>query len=90
MRKNIALELHNAVAAVCPIDGVSIGDFADRSTWYIDFNEANPPSAEQKYMAQKVLAEFDIEAVQEPIVTPEQLKAMLVQVMDMAKKLGIQ
>jgi len=29
----IASQLHDTVAAACPIEGVSIGDFDDRATW---------------------------------------------------------
>jgi hypothetical protein len=35
--------LHTKIAAVCPIDGVSVGDPLDRSTWRIDFDPAATP-----------------------------------------------
>jgi hypothetical protein len=32
--------LHAAIAAVCPIVGLSLGKLDDRSTWVIDFDPA--------------------------------------------------
>lgn len=49
--------LNDAVAAVAPIDGVSVGRAEDRSTWRIDF--ATGATAEQRASAQAVLAAFD-------------------------------
>lgn len=53
-----ARHLDAAVRAVCPhIDGVSIGDFGDRSTWRINFK---PDATDaQKAAAASVLAGFD-------------------------------
>lgn len=39
--------LHAKIAAVCPIDGVAIGDPANAKTWRIDFS----PSATAKQIA---------------------------------------
>ncbi len=36
--------LHAALAAVAPIDGVSIGEPGDKATWRIDFAEAASPA----------------------------------------------
>jgi len=33
----VASQLETAVKVVCPIDGVSIGNPADKLTWRIDF-----------------------------------------------------
>ena len=45
-------ELHSQIAAICPIDGISIGDESDRSTWRIDFRpEATP---EQRLAAEEL------------------------------------
>lgn len=46
-----------AVSAVAPIDGVSIGDFNDRSTWRIDFADNASPA--EKAAAADVLATLD-------------------------------
>ena len=37
-------ELHKGIAAVCPIDGVSVGDPADKKTWRIDFSPNATPA----------------------------------------------
>jgi hypothetical protein len=49
--------LHDALAAVCPVAGVSIGDRADRSTWRVSY--APEATAAQIAAAQAVLAAFD-------------------------------
>jgi len=36
--------LHAKIAAICPIDGVSIGDPADVKTWRIDFAVGATPA----------------------------------------------
>lgn len=51
------VDLHNAVAAVCPIHGVSIGSESDPSTWTIDFRDDASPA--QRAAAAQVLAAFD-------------------------------
>lgn len=33
----LGADLHDAVAAVCPIDGVCVGAHDDRRTWYAHF-----------------------------------------------------
>lgn len=52
--------LHMAIAAVCPIEGVSIGVEEDKSTWRIDFLAAATPA--QRKAAAAVVAAFDIAA----------------------------
>ena len=49
-----ATVLHAKIAAVCPIDGVAIGDPADVKTWRIDFSVTATPA--QISAAQKALA----------------------------------
>ena len=49
-----ARELHNAVAAVCPILGISIGDPADNTTWAVAFDPA--ATAAQRTAAQTVIS----------------------------------
>lgn len=41
VKLNIAISLlHDDIAAACPIDGVSIGDPTDKSTWKLHFQES--------------------------------------------------
>lgn len=47
-------ELDQAIKTVCPIDGVSIGNRADRSTWRIDFREE--ATDDQRAAARAVMA----------------------------------
>lgn len=60
MIDNTAGQLHAAIAAVCPIHGVSIGRKDDKATWRIDF----APEADdaKKAAARAVLEGFDLAA----------------------------
>lgn len=49
--------LTDRLGALCPIEGVSLGDPADKSTWRIDF--AKEASEEQRAAAQAAIAAFD-------------------------------
>jgi hypothetical protein len=51
-------EVHAAVAAVCPIFGVSFGDLADKTTWTVQFK----PEAtdEEKAAAQVAIDGYNI------------------------------
>ena len=49
--------LDAALKAVCPIDGVSIGRWHDRSTWRVDFREEATEG--QRAAAHAVLQDFD-------------------------------
>lgn len=49
--------LHEAVSAVCPVDGVSVGRWTDRASWRVDF--APGTTQAQKDAAARVLATFD-------------------------------
>lgn len=53
---SLASDLHEAVAAVCPIEGVRLGDRVDRATWKIDF--APRATKEQRAAAQQALRDF--------------------------------
>ena len=53
-------KLHEAIAAVCPIQGVSVGNAADKGTWRIDFDPA--ATQQQKTAAQAALAAFSAAA----------------------------
>lgn len=55
-----ALGLHQAVAAVAPIEGVAIGNPDDRSTWRVDFTPT--ASEDQRKAAMAVLTAFDLHA----------------------------
>lgn len=53
----MSIALHEALARVAPIAGVSIGDEADRSTWTIHYDgEATP---EQIAAAEAVVRDFN-------------------------------
>lgn len=52
--------LHAAIAAVCPIDGVSMAKLEDRSTWRIDIRRDATP--EQIAAAKSVVSTFDLDA----------------------------
>lgn len=56
--------LHQLIAAVCPIYGISIGNEADKSTWIISF--APDATPEQQLAAQSVIDAFDPNAVTIP------------------------
>lgn len=56
--------LHQAIAGVCPFNGVSIGDPADKGTWRIDFTAT--ASEQQKAAAQEVIDSFDVSATPVP------------------------
>lgn len=57
MIDNTISKLHAAIAAVCPIDGVSVGRKADKATWRIDF-KAEATDA-QKDAARAAMEGFD-------------------------------
>ncbi len=52
-----AERLHSAIAAVCPIFGVSIGDPANKATWIIHFDPVAMPA--QRTAAQGVVNSLD-------------------------------
>lgn len=69
-------ELHAAVAAVCPVHGVSIGRKSDKATWRPDF--AEEATLAQRAAAAEVIAAFDIDAASVPVsVKMWQAKAAL-------------
>jgi hypothetical protein len=55
-----AARLHDAIAALAPIESVSIGRKDDRSTWEISF--APEASAAQRQAALAALQAFDADA----------------------------
>ena len=68
--------LSDAISAVCPIQGVSMGRAQDKSTWRIDFD----PSATdtQKAAAQTVVQNFDVTAEEAAEAAQAQTDANLV------------
>lgn len=54
---NTAGNLHAAIAAVCPIHGVSIGRKNDKATWRIDFRDDATDA--QRAAARALLEGFD-------------------------------
>jgi len=57
------LALHEAVARVAPIVGITVGDKNNRATWVVQFTDAATP--DQIAAASRVIAEFDINATAE-------------------------
>lgn len=51
------LDLHDLIAVFAPIDGVSINDLDDKSTWRIDFKEE--ATSDQIVAANSILQSFD-------------------------------
>lgn len=57
MRAALIQVLHTRIVSVCPIEGVSIGDWLDKATWRVDYKlEATQT---QREAAQAVIAGFD-------------------------------
>jgi hypothetical protein len=48
------------VAAAAPITGVAVGDWANRATWRIDFDDS--ATSDQRSAAQSVVDAFDVTA----------------------------
>lgn len=57
MDRMISTSLHEAISAICPIDGVSIGDPSNKATWRIDFAAA--ATAQQRAAATAIIASFN-------------------------------
>ena len=75
-------KLHNAIAAICPIDGVSIGIQDDKTTWRIDFKDE--ATADEKAAAQAVIDAADL-SILDDIVYISKLT-----IMDRLEALGLQ
>ncbi len=60
--KPISILIHEAISAVCPILGVSIGLFSDKSTWVINFQDNATPA--QRTAAIAAMNAFDIVTAQ--------------------------
>lgn len=53
-----AVQIHDLVASVCPIEGVRLGDIQDKSTWVVWYRPS--ASKAQKDAAQDILNRFMI------------------------------
>ena len=60
------------VKIVAPIDGVEIGDHADKSTWRIDFKPE--ATVQQRADAQAVVAAFDVALEEQKLKDADQAK----------------
>lgn len=58
----ITQKIHDAIAAICPIKGISIGSFSDKATWSLVFDQAATDA--QKQAAQAAINFFDVAAAQ--------------------------
>lgn len=56
----IASKIYSEISIVCPIDGVSIGNTSDKSTWKINFSQS--ATAQQRSAAQAAIENFDVSA----------------------------
>lgn len=61
-------KLHNAIAAVCPINGISIGNATDKSTW--TFNATEVATDDEKTAAQDVIDAADLSILNDVIYVP--------------------
>ena len=64
--------LDNQINAVCPINGVAIGDAISKSTWRIDFKPE--ATAQQRSDAQAVVAAFDVALEEQKLKDADQAK----------------
>lgn len=84
----LAAALHKALQASAPIDGVSIGNDADKSTWKIQFNAA--ATTQQKTAAQTALTSFVYDPAAETHADNQTgLNAMLLEKGSVARALGM-
>jgi hypothetical protein len=67
--------LHEAIAAVCPIGSVSIGEDTDKKTWRIDF--APEATQEQRAAAEAVVDGFDPAAPVPPVASLDERVAAI-------------
>jgi hypothetical protein len=66
-------KLHNAIAAVCPIIGVSIGNVSDKTTWI--FTATVSATTEEIAAAQAIINAADTSILNDPVYyTPQEFK----------------
>lgn len=73
----LAANLQNAIEAVCPTIGVSLGSKNDKSTWRIDFAES--ATAEQQQAAEHVVLQYEYAEDIPVAVTMRQARLALLQ-----------
>ena len=71
--RNVAGKLHEAVAQVAPVVGVSLGKEDDKSTWTITF--AEDATKEQMDAAQVIVDAFDEKAVVPDVPQMDRIEA---------------
>ena len=64
--------LHEKIATVAPINGVSLGRFTDKSTWRIDFKPE--ATAQQRADARAVVNTFDVALEEQKLKDADQAK----------------
>lgn len=64
--------LHNQLARVAPISGVSVRDVNDKNTWRIDYDK--PPTAEEEAAARAVIANYVAITKEQQIANSRSLK----------------
>lgn len=84
MSFGIATRVHAAVAAVCPIQGVFIGDTANKASWRIDFDKS--ATVAQRNAAANVIAAFVPTTEPEPNLD-DKLLALEAEVADLKARL---
>lgn len=72
MQNKLPKVLHDRVALKAPIEGISIGKIALRSTWRIDFKPE--ATTQQRADAQAVIAAFDIAPEEQKLKDADQAK----------------
>ena len=63
------IKLHNSIAAVCPIHGISIGNKNDKTTWTISFKET--ATTEQITAARAIINKADISILDDIVYIPK-------------------
>ena len=81
-------KLDQAIKAVCPIDGVSIGRKDDKLTWRIDFKPE--ATAQQLTNAQAVVDAFDVAAAEAPPTADEREADALAALNGEAQRIDLQ
>lgn len=76
MNTEMLFQLHNKIAKIAPINGVSMGEEEDKATWRIDFSEEATDA--QKEAAQQIIDDF-VFVPEPPPIDAQKLGVFLVQ-----------
>jgi len=79
--------LHSSIAAVCPVNGVSVGDKIDKRTWRVDF--APEDTVEQRGAARSTISAFDVAAAEAAALAADRRSARAAQIADILIAKGI-